>query len=297
MTTAKTRERSSLNPKEQQGMDRAKQLAAQAAQPQGSVAATDIDYSADAGAGLEGADRESYAIPFLAVLQPLSPQVAEETIKGAKAGMLINTVTNDLFERVVVIPCAFQRRWVRWAPRDTGGGYKGEFNAAEIEELRRTGKVKELDGRLFFPLEDGTVNDKKCDRLSDTRNHYVMMMASEKSELCAPAVLALTSTGIKRSKNLLSRIESIKLRRPSDGSLYTAPSFSHMYEVTTVKESNDKGTWWSPEIVPVGPVTRRELYEMAKAFHAQVTKGQVTVAHDTAQAPDSGAATGEPGKF
>lgn len=73
---------------------------------------TGIDYAADAGAGLEGTDRDSFAIPFLTVLQPTSPQL--ETIEGAKAGGLINTVTNTLYaDGVTIIPCSFQRRWVR----------------------------------------------------------------------------------------------------------------------------------------------------------------------------------------
>jgi hypothetical protein len=256
-----------------------------------------IDYSVDAGAGLEGADRESYAIPFLAVLQPLSPQVAEETVSGAKAGDIFNTVTQELFKRAVIIPCAFQRRWVHWGPREGEGGYKGEFTTAQVNEMRAAGKVKDIDGRLFFPLADGSVHEKKSDRLADTRNHYVLLLRTETDEIGSPAVLALASTGIKRSKNFLSRIESIKLRRPSDGSLYTAPSFSHMYELKSEKESNDKGTWWSPAITPIGPVTSRSVYELAKAFHAQVTAGAVQVARDTAPSPDGGATAAEGGEY
>ena len=36
-----------------------------------------MDFAADAGAGMEGAGQESFAIPFLSVLQKGSPQVDE----------------------------------------------------------------------------------------------------------------------------------------------------------------------------------------------------------------------------
>ena len=53
---------------------------------------------ADEGKGLEGADKDSFATPFLAVLQAQSPQVVDATIEGIKAGLFINSITNELFE-------------------------------------------------------------------------------------------------------------------------------------------------------------------------------------------------------
>lgn len=239
---------------------------------------TGIDYSADAGLGLEGADRDSYAIPFLVVLQPMSPQV--DTVEGAKPGMLLNSVTNDVYESALIIPCAFQRRWVRWAPRETGGGFKGELSTAEVNELRQRGAVKDLEGRLYFPEADGSVNPKRCDRLADTRNHYCLVLRSTDDTLGVPAVFSLTSTGIKVSKNFLSRIEGIRLTAPS-GKVFNPPSFSHMYRVKTVLKTNDQGKWWQPEIAPEGPVRDAGLYAAAKAFHTQATAGKVDVAHDS----------------
>ena len=56
------------------------------------VATMDMSmFAEDAGAGMEGATAESFAIPFLGVLQKGSPQVDEASgvaIEGAKAGML-----------------------------------------------------------------------------------------------------------------------------------------------------------------------------------------------------------------
>lgn len=253
--------------------------AAGAADPR-SLPTTGLNFQEDAGMGLEGADRDSYAIPFLVVLQPLSPQVVDGLVPGAKAGVLLNSVTNELFESPLFIPCAFQRRWVRWAARETGGGYKGEMTTAQVNELRIANTVKDLDGRLYFPEQDGSVNPKKSDRLADTRNHYGLLLRSPEDELPVACVFALTSTGIKVSKNLLSRIESLKLRG-ADNKLFTPPSFSHMYSIRTTLKSNDKGKWYQPDMEMVGPVKNPAVYAAAKAFNKQVNEGRVDLAHDS----------------
>jgi hypothetical protein len=244
------------------------------------VVAGEIDFSADAGAGTEGADRESYAIPFLAVLQPMSPAVVDGVNEKAKPGKFINTVTGDVYDSPLVIPCAFQRRWLRWTPRELGGGFKGELMTPEVNKLREDGAVKDLDGRLYYPEADGSVNPKKCDRLADTRSHFVMIVDAADADIGTPAVFPLTSTGTKTSKNWLARIEATKKKR-ADGTSYTAPSFAQVYQLSTEKKTNDKGTWWVPIVTPVSEVKALQLYEMCKAFNAQINAGAVSVAHDS----------------
>lgn len=259
------------------------------ARPQNTAVGAAIDFEADAGAGQEGADKDSYAIPFLLVLQPNSPVVVEQTVPGARAGMMMNSVTNELYETLFAVPCAYQRRWIRWGAREAGGGFKGEFTTPQAKEIQARGEVKELEGRLYFPASDGSVNPKRDDRLSDTRSHYILGIRDLKEPGFAfPAVFALTSTGIKVSKNWMSRIEGLRLRRGGrpDGELYNPPSFSHVYKITTVMEKNDKGTWFLPVINIVGPVESPELYKSAKAFHEQILSGAVQVAHDTVNKAD-----------
>ena len=100
--------------------------------------------------------------------------------------------------------------------------------------------------------------------------------------------MALASTGIKHSKNFMSRIEGIKFKR-QNGSMYTPPSFSHMYSLKTAKNTNEKGTWWTPDIGMIGQINSPALYEMGKGFHDNVTTGKVQVAHETASdTPEAG---------
>ena len=240
-----------------------------------------IDFAEDAGKGMENVDKDSKAIPFLIILQPQSPIVLDEKVAGAKAGMIANSVTGELYgEEAFIIPCAFQRRFIRWAPRDAGGGFRGEFTPGEVQDMRTKGLVKELDNRLYFPLDDGTVHEKKSDKCVDTRSHFVLVMRKLDDPFAQPMILAMSSTGIKTSKQFIARIDGIKLQRDGGG-VYTPPSFSHIYRMTSLKKTNDEGTWWLPVIDMAAQVKVADIYNLAKGFHQQVSAGAVTAAHDS----------------
>jgi len=253
------------------------------------VAVPSMDFAADAGAGMEGASQESFAIPFLTVLQKGSPQVDEASgaaIDGAKAGMLFENVTSRMFsgkEGVIIVPCSYRREFLRWGARDAGGGFKGAYTPEKVAEMRTKGQIVDLDGRLYAPEADGSVNEKKSDRFNDTRNHYVLIVDSE-SGAWTEALLSLTSTQIKKSKMLMSALASVKLKNGADA-LYTPPTFANYVRVTTVGESNDKGTWFGVKFDLAGTVDRPEIYAAAKAFHANIIKGGVQVKYE-AEAPN-----------
>lgn len=225
-----------------------------------------VDFAADAGMGLEGADKASFAIPFLAVLQANSPQL--EVLREARAGMFLNTVTNELYETVEVIPVAFQRRYLAWAPRAAGGGFKGEFSVAQVEgQANELGWKKDpTTGQMVLP--DGSI-------LKDTRNHFILVVGKDGNT--QQAMFSLASTQIKKSKTWLTLIQTIKMK-DSAGRSFTPPSFSHVYRCSTVNEENDKGKWKGVGIALVGPVTDPGVYAAAKHFHSLVVAGKVEVA-------------------
>jgi hypothetical protein len=243
-----------------------------------------MDFSSDSGRGMEGATTESFAIPFLAVLQKGSPQVDEDSgvaIEGAKAGMLFNTVTQELMdgrdEGVTIVPCAYRRVFLRWGARDgESSGFKGEFSPEEVAQMRNDGKIVEQEGRLYVPLPDGSVNEKKCDRFADTRNHYILLLDEDGG--AQQALLSLTSTQVKKSKGLMSALANVRL--PGANGKYTPPTFANVVRVKTVPESNDKGSWSGVTFAIEGQVQSKDVYEMAKAFNASVAKGTVTANYD-----------------
>ena len=131
-------------------------------------------FADDAGAGMEGAGAESFAIPFLMILQKLSPQVDETSgvaIDGAKAGMIFENITRKLVdgkEGVIIIPCAYRRVFLHWSESK---GFQGELLPEEVSQKRQAGEIVERRGKLYVPDKNGDVDLEEADRIADARNH------------------------------------------------------------------------------------------------------------------------------
>jgi hypothetical protein len=223
--------------------------------------------AAPMGRGFEEADAESFAIPFLAVLQKQTPWADPDDaayIKGAKPGMFINTVTLELYDQVDVIPCAYQRRFNRWAPRDLGGGFKGAHLPSAIAGMEAANVIKASEeGRLFFPLPDGSINEKKCDILTDTRMHFCLLVKGDGK--LEGVLISLSRTQLKKSKQWMTLMQN----RGGD-------MFSTVYQLSTRDEENDKGKWKGVAIEVDRPAEAEEVNAGAN-FYASVIKGVVKV--------------------
>lgn len=263
----------------------------------GAIATMDASmFAADSGAGMENTDSESFAIPFLSVLQKGSPTVDEALptyVEGHRAGMFYENVTGGTFDGkkgVVIVPCAYRRVFVRWGAKDAGGGFKGEVAVDEIAAMRASGKIVEVDGKLLAPMPDGSVNIKTSDLFKDTRNHYILLI-DEATGAWKEALLSLTSTQIKKSKALMSALASVKLNGPAG--MFSPPTYANQVRATSLGESNDKGSWFGVKFELAGQVNRPEVYAAAKAFHASVSKGGVVAKYEDDDTVGSGHTGGD----
>ena len=246
------------------------------ADPKADQLPSTIDMSKHSGAGLENTDRDSFAIPFLAIIQKGSPQVDKDDeayMKGVEVGDLLITSSGEVFKDEVgadLIFCSYRRVFTRWAPLDNGGGFKGELPVDEVVSLRAAGKLVEQDNRLY--ADNGDV-------VKDTRIHYVLILSP--SGGAVPAVLSVSSTQIKKSKMLMTQIQSY-VARDSKDKPFTPPSFGHIFHAETIAESNDKGSWRGWKFTRKSFVTDPALFNQAKAFHDTVVGEGVKVdfAHD-----------------
>lgn len=237
-----------------------------------STAVMPFNFAKDAGSGMEHVDRDSFAIPFLKVLQKGSPQCDAEKMDAAynpkaKPGMLLNTVTGKLVPGktgVIFLPCAFQRRFIQWGPRKLGGGFKGEHMPEDIAQLRLDEKVSELDGKLYLIPE--APNEKKHDQLVDTRTHFGIVVDEEDGS-CTQVIFPLSSTQIKKSKQLMSMLAAARIRG------ITPPTWMSRIRITTVPESNDQGSWHGVRFEADGFVKSKELYAAGKDFYTIIAEG------------------------
>jgi len=237
-------------------------------------------FAEDAGAGFEEAGAAAYAIPFLQILQSGSPQCKKSDgayIKGAEEGKFYNTVTKEIYdgeEGIIVIPCHFTQRFVEWQPRESGGGFVREILPTEAPPTTKDDKNRDV-------LPNGHT-------LVDTRNHYVLIKGADGS--LSPALIAMSSTQMKKSKQWMSRMQGIKVKGANG--FQPAPMMSRSYKLTTVPESNDKGSWFGFNIELVGLVEDPAEYAEAVSFRNAVRSGAVK-----AQPPVSGEDATSPEAF
>lgn len=264
------------------------------ANPRAGAVSTEVDdgFGSFAGQGLTGLSKDDLAIPFLVILQGLSPQVKRSEgayIEGAAEGMLFNSVTNEVYdpvkEKIIFVPCAYDRNFVEWRLRENGGGFKGQYSVEEGLRLLQD-SMRDDRGRDII---------KSGNQLNDTRTFFGMLIREtpELGTVVMPALIAMTSTQIKKAKQWLMQQNLLKLRGPNG--LYTPPMFASKWRITTVPESNEKGSWMGWAFTHEGYLSgpNDPIFQEALAFANSVKAG--TVKADYAKAAEAGAAPGQPG--
>lgn len=224
-------------------------------------------FEGDAHDGMDNITAEDVALPFLKVLSQLSPEL--ETVDGAKAGMIYNTVTGQAFDGtqgIKVIPCHYERKYIEWSPRGQGSGAPAAIHPATSDIMTKTFR-KAGDSKDY--LENGNY-------IENTAQHYVLVVDDEGNS--SPALISMKATQLKKSRKWNSMLMTTKLNGKNGP--YTPPSYSHVYRLTTTKESNDKGTWYGWEVERVGPVEDANVYQTARGFTLSVKQGEVNVKHD-----------------
>tara|TARA_Y100001938_G_scaffold149128_1_gene234955 strand:+ start:1856 stop:2620 length:765 start_codon:yes stop_codon:yes gene_type:complete len=225
-------------------------------------------FEADAGQGIGNLTQEDLALPFLKILGQLSPEVNKRDgkyVEGAEPGMIYNSVTSELFDGekgLNVIPCHYKLEYIEWRDRGDGPGAPVAIHPSNSDILSQTTRGADFKDRL----QNGNYIEK-------TASHFVITMG----ETPSTALIAMKSTQLKISRKWNTMINQIKFK--GSKGLFTPASFSHIYNLKTVQQSNDKGTWFGWEISKVGQVQDEATYQQAKSFSESVSKGDVAVKH------------------
>ena len=233
-------------------------------------------FEEDAQSGFAGMNQDDFALPFLRLLTNTSPEVG--SLDGAMPGMIYNSVTGELFDGkkgILVVPCAYVRQYIEWAPRGSGSGAPIAYYPSTSDILSKTHRVP---GENKDYLDSGNY-------IENTANHYVMVL--DASGIPNPALIVMKSTQLKKSRKWNSMMQSTKLM--GKNGLFTPPMYSQVYRLTTMKESNDKGQWFGWEVERVGSVESDDVYLTAKAFADSITAGDVKVTHSDEQGAPAGA--------
>jgi len=225
----------------------------------------------DAGSGLENMTKDDFAIPRLSILQALSPQVNKrdgEYVDGAEASMIMENVGNEFFDGeagIIVVPLSFRRTIIEWALRESSGGFINDhgYQPSLLEHCQKDDK-----GRLI---------NNAGNQLVDTCEYLVYIVTDGDWQ---PAMISMSSTQLRKSKRWNTLISSVKI--DSKAGRITAPIFYMSYLLTTVPESNEKGSWFGWAIKKNKKIFDieygREIYLAARELKAQFDTGAVKVA-------------------
>tara|TARA_R110002153_G_scaffold87579_1_gene216409 strand:+ start:1236 stop:2033 length:798 start_codon:yes stop_codon:yes gene_type:complete len=223
-------------------------------------------FEEDASTGLDNMGAEDMALPFLRVLGQLSPEINKRDAKyveGAEAGMIFNTVTKQAYDGekgLNIIPAYYKREYVEWSDRGQGTSAPVAIHSVSSGVIKETTR----DAGYKDRLPNGNY-------LENTASYYVL------TEDMQTALVSMKSTQLKVSRNWNSMMNSIKLQ--GKNGLFTPASYSHVYNLKTVEQSNDKGTWYGWTISKVGPVQDKNLYAAAKSFAESIRDGDVKTKH------------------
>jgi hypothetical protein len=253
-------------------------------------ALAEFDFGEDAGQGFENQDMSFRKLPMLVVLQSNSPQVLES--KGQiRAGMIFNTVTNEVFDEVIVVPALLDSCYLQFIPRDDGGGFRGRHKTDSKIVKEALAKNEGRFGKIPLPQPNDPKTGKPQPTHELVENYEMYAITTKDKDPNGFAVIPFQSTKIKvlRAWNT-----QISMFAPKIGTKQfkakEIPMFAHAVKITTEMETNAKGSYFVPVISPanggddlvksmIGKNDPR--YQAAKQLHDEVLAGAAKAAYET----------------
>lgn len=252
------------------------------------VSAGVFDYGEDRGQGFEDIGINDMSIPFLNILQPTSPEVAEQTIEGCRAGDIVNSVTKEIIKQPIILqPVKRDHLWVEWVPRAKGGGLVASHDPGS-DVVR---KVIEANGGSTIPPKgsDGKrIPFKVGDNdLVQTYYYYCMILDETGTESTGFCVLSFTSTKIKVQKDWMTAMMQQRGQ---------PPIFANRAIVSSIGQRNDAGQpyfnfkiqgfggAWSKALIPPNEDWGMQLLTGAKEFMRMVDSGAAKIDQGGAEA-------------
>lgn len=200
----------------------------------------------DAGLGNENVRAEDQMIPRLTLLQAMSPEVTagnEKYIDDARPGLLLNSLTSELYKAVYCANLNFKTAFVVWRKRDAGGGFYGEFKTED--EARQT------------LAADPEVKDPNNYDIQETHTHALVLL-DENGQPLTPILCDMSSSKLKVSRQWNSMPQ-----------LREAARFASIWTLSGKPVAGPKGTYFTLGIEFAG-FADDTLYAQLKQTYADL---------------------------
>lgn len=228
------------------------------------VAVYDWDNNVES-TGLENLSQADLGIPILAILQKGSAEIDEDhedhqskKIEGAKVGDIINTTSRKILhttggQPVKVVPYFYQLVYIEWRPKSAGGGIVATHTNPNI---LMSAVRDEKTGKDVLPNGNNIVT---------TAYYFVRVLNEDGTK--DDALLTMTSTQLKKSRAWLNMMKGFTSKNGNILPMYHRPYF-----LSTIPESNAKGTWRGWKIEP-GPQALSDV-DLINSLIAAVRESQ-----------------------
>ncbi len=249
------------------------------------VAVAEEDFFADAGSGLEDFKQSDLLIPYVRIIQALSKELQRnhaKFIQGAEQGQFVNSATRKLYPadgKLLVVPVSFGHRYMAWRPNNAGPAYDMGADDSKFNSTEPDGEGKRFDG--------------EGNQLTDSLQFFTLLINKETNEF-EVAVLNFGGSQSRKGKGWASQINNRMERYPAGnpraGELMRPAIWFYSYELTTVPESNDKGSWYGFSIAEgpkvMGLPNGKEIFRTASELRKRIEGGEVKAA---VESPDTDA--------
>ena len=191
--------------------------------------------------GFEGASASSYAMPFLRILQKLSPEVDKTEnayIKGAEPGDIVHTISKEIFSEVNIVPLQYKDTYIEWIPRTKGGGFVQEYEALDPMTKEVRSSCTKEENKSMLP---------NGNELKLHSNYYCAFETDD--GVFEPVMISMSASQLKTSRIWLSTMTRMYLE--INGQKYPAKNIrSFQWTLATELLENDKGKWfgWTYEV-------------------------------------------------
>lgn len=223
--------------------------------------------------GFEDTCSDTYQIARLKILQDLSPEYKKGAnhIEGAETGLFCNSTTKQLYKEINIIVLKVMHNLLAWKPERQG--LAGIYAKEEEDKI-----IYRKDGLKKF--------DKEGNSIVDTISFFCINADKPLDIFIFPLSIA----HFKYAQKFSSRLKNLEANNKP------LPSFAGVWNITTVEDSNKKGTWFTIGVTPtfkrfitsdefnsfVKPAL--EMLKKAKVDFSQFEDESVTVAEDEAKA-------------
>lgn len=221
---------------------------------------TELTNSSTGGRGFGEMSNDDLIIPYAKLMQPLSPEIQDDD--SIKAGMIVNSLTKLSYGKSMrFIPLIFQKKRIKWNPREEGGG----INCSSLGAVSPTIGANHSPFCAQCKFSKWENNDPpKCDMFYT----FPALVLGESDRMNKLVAISFTRSSFGAGKKL------INMARFAGGDIFSRP-----YELTTKKESNDKGTFFVLDVKVAGALEETE-YQEAEQFYEMLSSMNYEVHQD-----------------